>query len=137
MIFGFTLTCLRLQKGMRQKAVAHGIGMDPSQLSRIETGRKKPPNSDSLIKQLATQLELSSEETVLLYNCALADSQLGDFAVGATFEQVSLAILFANKLKQLTTAQITAITAIIAIDAKSSNNRTSLLAQHSSLESTP
>jgi transcriptional regulator with XRE-family HTH domain len=116
MIFGNTLSSLRHQKGKRQKTVAYGLGMDPSQLSRIENGRKLPPRSDSFLEKLSLLLELSDCEKALLSNCARADRQLGEFAVGATFEQMKLAMHFANKLKHLTPAQVTAISAILNIE---------------------
>lgn len=113
MIFGYTLSSLRHQKGKRQKSVAYGLGMDPSQLSRIENGRKRPPRSDTFIEKLSLLLELSDSEKTLLSNCARADRQLGEFAVGASVDQIKLAMLFANNLKNLTPAQVTAISAIL------------------------
>lgn len=116
MIFGFTLSSLRHQKGKRQKTIAYGLGMDPSQLSRIESGRKLPPRSDVFLEKLSLLLELSDSEKGLLSNCARADRQLGEFAVGATIDQIKLAMLFANNLKTLTPAQVTAISAILDIE---------------------
>jgi len=116
MIFGHTLSSLRHQKGKRQKSVAYGLGMDPSQLSRIETGRKLPPRSEAFIERLSLLLELSDSEKTLLRNCARADRQLGEFAVGASIDQIKLAMLFADSLKNLTPAQVTAISAIIGIE---------------------
>lgn len=116
MIFGYTLSSLRHQKGKRQKALAYGLGMDPSQLSRIETGRKLPPRSDTFLEKLSLLLELSDSEKALLSNCARADRQLGEFAVGASIDQIKLAMLFANNLKNLTPAQVTAISAILDIE---------------------
>lgn len=113
MIFGYTLSSLRHQKGKRQKTLAYGLGMDPSQLSRIETGRKLPPRSDAFLEKLCLLLELSDSEKNLLSNCARADRQLGEFAVGASVDQIKLAMLFANNLKSLTPAQVTAISAIL------------------------
>jgi transcriptional regulator with XRE-family HTH domain len=116
MIFGYTLSSLRHQKGKRQKTLAYGLGMDPSQLSRIENGRKRPPRSDAFVEKLALLLELSDSEKCLLSSCARADRQLGEFAVGASSEQIRLAMLFAGKLKELTPKQITAIGAILDIE---------------------
>lgn len=116
MIFGYTLSSLRHQKKVRQKTLAYGLGMDPSQLSRIENGRKQPPRSNSFIEKISLLLDLSDSESVLLSNCARAERQLGDFVVGASVDQIKLAMLFANKLKGLTPAQMTAISAILHIE---------------------
>ena len=116
MIFGNTLSSLRHQKKKRQKTVAYGLGMDPSQLSRIENGRKLPPRSKSFIEKLGLLLELSDSEKALLSNCARADRQLGDFTMGASIDQIKLALLFANNLRNLTQAQVTAISAILEIE---------------------
>jgi len=116
MIFGHTLSSLRHQKGKRQKALAYGLGMDPSQLSRIENGRKRPPRSVAFLEKLSLLLELSDSEKTLLSNCAHADRQLGEFTVGATIDQIKLAMLFANNLKNLTPNQVTAISAILDIE---------------------
>lgn len=117
MIFGYTLSSLRHQKGKRQKTLAYGLGMDPSQLSRIENGRKLPPRSEIFLEKIGLLLELSDSEKTLLNNCARADRQLGEFAVGASFEQIQLAMLFSNKLKELTPEQVTAIRAILSLNA--------------------
>lgn len=118
MLFGHTLSSLRHQKGKRQKALAYGLGVDPSHLSRIENGRKLPPRSDAFLEKLSLLLELSASEKTLLRNCARADRQLGEFAVGASVDQVKLAMLFADNLKNLTPSQVTAISAILAIESQ-------------------
>lgn len=116
MLFGHTLSSLRHQKGKRQKTVAYGLGLDPSQLSRIENGRKHPPRSDEFIEKLSLLLELSDSEKNHLRNCARADRKLGEFAVGASVDQIRLAMQFADNLKNLTSAQVTAIGAILNIE---------------------
>ena len=113
MIFGHTLSNLRQMKDKRQKWLAYSLGMDPSQLSSIENGRKPPPRSDSFIEMVCQILDLSNSEKTLLINCAHADRQLGEFTEGATIDQIKLAMLFTNKLKNLTPAQLTAINAIL------------------------
>jgi len=116
MIFGYTLSSLRHQKGMRQKALANGLGLDPSLLSRIENGRTPPPDSSTFIEKVSLLLHLTDNEKALLSDCARADSQLGDFAIGASMDQIKLAMLFATNLKGLTSAQMIAIAAILNIE---------------------
>jgi transcriptional regulator with XRE-family HTH domain len=58
--FGEYLRKLRLDAGFGLRAFAEAVGMKPSNLSRLETGRLPPPTSAERIRQMAEVLGLKS-----------------------------------------------------------------------------
>ena len=59
--FGKYVRRLRLEKGFGLRAFAEAVGMKPSNLCRLETGRLAPPTSAERIQQIASALGLESE----------------------------------------------------------------------------
>ncbi|MBS1154459.1 MAG: hypothetical protein H6R07_383 [Proteobacteria bacterium] len=69
MIVGCTLSSLRFQRESRQKTLAYGLGIDPSQLSLIENKFKPPPRFAISLEKCGLLLELNDGEKRLLSNC--------------------------------------------------------------------
>jgi transcriptional regulator with XRE-family HTH domain len=59
--FGEYLRKLRLEAGFGLRAFAETVGMKPSNLSRLETGRIAPPTSAERIAQIAEALGLEED----------------------------------------------------------------------------
>jgi len=59
--FGEYLRQLRLDAGFGLRAFAETVGMKPSNLSRLETGRMAPPTSADRIAQIAEALGLEED----------------------------------------------------------------------------
>jgi len=59
--FGPYLRKLRLEAGFGLRAFAETVGMKPSNLSRLETGRIAPPTSAERIAQIAEALGLEED----------------------------------------------------------------------------
>lgn len=60
--FAELLKRLRIDAGLSQSSLAQKAGVDPSYINRIEKGQRQPP-SQSIIRELATALELDSFNT--------------------------------------------------------------------------
>ena len=69
--FGDLLRALRTARGIGLVALAHSAGVDPALLSRIETGKRKPSNTE-MIERLMGPLGIAkdSEEHRALYRLA-------------------------------------------------------------------
>lgn len=63
--FGCYLEILRRSRGLQQKQLAAALDVDPTYISLMERGKKGPP-SDILLEKLVKQLNLSTEEQILL-----------------------------------------------------------------------
>jgi transcriptional regulator with XRE-family HTH domain len=59
--FGTYLRSLRLRAGFGLRAFAETVGLKPSNLSRLETGRMAPPTSAERLAQIAKALDLGEE----------------------------------------------------------------------------
>lgn len=69
--FGKAVRKLRIDRGWLLRDMAEGVGVAPSFLSAVETGRKPAP--DDLVDRISAWAELSEEEKGTLYR-ALATS---------------------------------------------------------------
>jgi transcriptional regulator with XRE-family HTH domain len=67
--FGTLLRSLREEAGMKQKEVAERVGIDPSVLSRVESGQYPPP-SRRIVQELGAALNLSPEKSDRLLEIA-------------------------------------------------------------------
>lgn len=59
--FGQYLRARRLEAGFGLRAFAETVGMKPSNLSRLETGRMAPPTSAERIRKMAEALSLKPD----------------------------------------------------------------------------
>ena len=74
--FGSYLKSLRLAKGMGLRTFAEKLGVQPSNLSDIEHGKKTPPRDPERLAQIAQILGIqrNSEEWGKLHDLSIADS---------------------------------------------------------------
>ena len=85
-----TLQRLRRARGLRQKTLANGIGIDPSYLSSLETGRKAPPANPEFYDRLRAYLQLSEEELKELRHFGEAGRSLGQLPERVSPPQLDL-----------------------------------------------
>lgn len=76
MPFGLLLRKLRIACGSGLRAFAHEIGMKPSNLSFIESGRDNPPRSPITLSKIAHALKLKkgSKEWGYFFDAAVDDT---------------------------------------------------------------
>ena len=72
--FGFYLRELRLAKGYGLRSFAKRVGVQPSNLSLIESGRQTPPRNHRVLRQIAEALDLveDSREWMKFFDLATA-----------------------------------------------------------------
>lgn len=73
--FGEQLRNYREQLGMSQQTLAERTGVSPSQLSRIQSGQKKPPPAETVLRMIEV-LRLTGDEAADLLEAAGYSPQL-------------------------------------------------------------
>ena len=68
-IFGELLGTYRRRLGMSQRALARRTGLSPSQLSRIESGQRRPPPAETVLRTIEV-LRLGEDDAVKLLDAA-------------------------------------------------------------------
>lgn len=76
--FGRYLRNLRLERGFGLRTFAKRVGMLPSNLSHIETGRANPPRDERILRRVAGALDLEedSKEWTRLFDLAAEPGQI-------------------------------------------------------------
>lgn len=67
--FAMYLEKIRRNRNLQQKQLADMLGINPSYLSNLESGRKAPP-SPSVISEISKSLALSEDEQAELHHAA-------------------------------------------------------------------
>lgn len=91
--FGQLLKGVRREKGVSQRELADGVGVDFSYISKIENDRMPPPAADTIIK-IANILGISEE--ILLANSKKISSDMSN-AISSS----ASAIKFMNQVKHM------------------------------------
>lgn len=73
--FGEQLRAYRERLGMSQQTLAERASVSPSQLSRIQSGQKKPPPAETVLRMIEV-LRLTGDEAADLLEAAGYSSQL-------------------------------------------------------------
>lgn len=73
--FGEQLRAYRERLGMSQQTLAERTGVSPSQLSRIQSGEKKPPPAETVLRMIEV-LRLTADEAANLLEAANYSPQL-------------------------------------------------------------
>lgn len=82
--FGIYLKELRLSKGYGLRSFARRVGLQPSNLSLIESGRQRPPQNERTLRHIAEALDLmeDSKEWDRLFDLAAAPGEIPSDAKG-------------------------------------------------------
>ena len=116
-LFGPILRQQRQSRGMLLKTLALELGMDPSYLSSIESGRKGPSPRPRFLETVREVLDLSDKEYSELSSAANASLRLGKFGkMARTPLTAEVAVTFAQRMNTLRPAQLRAIQAILEIE---------------------
>lgn len=98
--YGKELRKLRIDRGEILKDMADKLGMTPSYLSAIESGKRTIPNE--LTSKLRTLYSLNSEETNILKDVEEKTNKLVTLNLdGVTDEKQELAIKFARSFEKM------------------------------------
>lgn len=107
---------LRHEKRAQQKRIAIALGVDPSFVSQVESGKKPPPNDEHFIDTIAAELRLSAAEKADLEQSRTVERCLGRLAHGASLAQASLGMAVIKNLPNLGPDKIRAIEAILHLE---------------------
>lgn len=111
--FSIQLQNLRRSRGLRQKALADLLCIDPANLCAIENAHRPPPRRGAFLEKLRDCLELSEEEFHDLKARAEVTQLLGPAVSGASPEQIRIALQFYETLTSLHPPQLRAIQAVL------------------------
>jgi transcriptional regulator with XRE-family HTH domain len=103
--FATYLRKLRLSKGLKQKALAHYLGYEPSYLSALERSEKGPPKED-FIRRLIKGLSLDEAEQADLQRAIKLSRRQVSLPAQASEEEYGLIHELEPQLGQLTPLQI-------------------------------
>ena len=113
--FGRYLATLRINHRVKQKDLAIAMGVNPSYISAIESGKKGRPAADS-IKVIVKTLGLKRAEESMLRD--YATQSIRTFHVPDDLPEEEYAVIrdFKNSLGSLTRGQISLIRSILAME---------------------
>lgn len=88
--FGSYLRSLRLGKGYGLRSFAKQVGLQPSNLSLIESGRQAPPRNHKVLRQIAEVLDVKedSKEWTKLFELAATPGSIAS-DVRAYLDEIS------------------------------------------------
>ncbi|WP_414137031.1 helix-turn-helix transcriptional regulator [Burkholderia stagnalis] len=112
--FSEQLRALRLRYGVRQSDLAKALGVEQAYVSEIELGTKGPP-SQPFVDQISKCLELSEEERLSLDDALRLSQRRLMIPHAASSELYAMCNELRVEMERLTSAQIRAIRAVIAI----------------------
>lgn len=115
--FGMYLASLRLQKRLKQKELAEALGVYPSYVSEIESGRKKPP-SDKVIRVIAEAMSLKAEELSVLRKYAEQSVKIIHMPDDLPLEGYSCMHEMRRALRTLSADQFRALESMIVVLSK-------------------
>jgi transcriptional regulator with XRE-family HTH domain len=116
--FGCYLESLRRNRRLKQKDIAEMIGVNPSYISAMESGKKGPP-SDDLIRSLAESLNLSTSEDILLWDYAAQSVQALRIPDNLPVEEYAVINGLQQAFGTLSKGQITIICAALSMNVDS------------------
>ncbi|MCP4597950.1 helix-turn-helix transcriptional regulator [Neptuniibacter sp.] len=120
--FGRYLATLRLNRQVKQKELAEALGVDPSYISAIESG-KKPPPSNRVIREIVGELALPKDEEALLWNYADQSIRVMHIPDDLPLETYALIQEFRKSLKSLSAGQVNVIRSVISMERNDCNER--------------
>ena len=120
--FGRYLTALRLNRRVKQKELAEALGVDPSYISVIESGKKAPP-SNKAIEEIVIALKLPRDEELLLWNYADQSIRVMHIPDDLPMETYALIQEFRKSLKKLSAGQVNVIRSVISMERAESKER--------------
>ncbi|RQT24893.1 XRE family transcriptional regulator [Burkholderia contaminans] len=112
--FSEQLRALRLRYGVRQSDLAKALGVEQAYVSAIELGTKGPP-SQPFVDQISKCLELSEQESSNLDDALRLSQRRLVIPHAASSELYAMCNELRVEMERLTSAQIRAIRAVIAI----------------------
>ena len=121
--FGNFIESRRRSRRLRQSDLAEMIGVNPSYISSIESGRKGPP-SKALLLKIIEALSLSSEEVTNLYLSVEQSQRVIRLPENTSAEECRVLSSFVNRLGSLSREELTIIGNLLVLGEKTAREVT-------------
>jgi len=104
----------RERLGIPQYQLAERVGVDPSYINRIENGLKSPGNL-RFLKRLAEGLELTPEETTILFELATSSQRVIRMPKNLSPQGYLVTTSFMSKIARLSPVQLKLIESVLDV----------------------